>query len=269
MAQCTPVHWHQFSNTDDEEDFDHTLKRKQNIQTTEEKMKFIEIHEPRLFTKPCKNLWKYGYCKFGEKCIFRHSHNHDEQINYHYDIIKQDVSEDYDTEPDEDHLDDFEEQERISLGRKSILDIFDKLSEKSNSGKEEVDEEVVDGVVEDVAGEIVEDIAGGVVEDSQEEQSVPKLDDELDSDKYNPIIDEHLIMSFEEDEEAIEMFDSYLSNEQIEIEDEFEEFYLENKMVSEYYEMVNEYISNILPFTIETFGIYPISIDFGVNMIII
>ena len=263
MAQCIPVHWHQFSNTDDEEDFDYTLKRKQNIKTTEEKMKFIEIHKPRLFTKPCKNLWKYGYCKFGQKCIFRHSHNHDEQINYHYYRIKQDVSEDYDTEPDEDHLDDFEEQERISLGRKSILDIFDKLSEKSNSGKEEVDEEVVDGVVEDVPD--------GYNGDSQEEQIVPKLDDEfiLDINKYNPIIDEHLIMLLEDDEEAIEMFDLYLSNEQIEIRDEFEEFYFENKMVSEYYEMVNEYISNILPFTIETIGIYPISIDFGINMIII
>ena len=236
MTLCTPVNWNQLPDTDDENDFIYTDK----------KMELIKMHEPRLFTKPCKNLWKYGYCKFNEKCHFKHEYNHDEQIDYHYDRIKHHIN-DYYEEPDEDYLDDFEEQKRISIGRKSITKMFSKLSELESKPEPKPEPEPkVDSIIH--------------TKDSPE-----GIDDKFITDyrEFNPVIDEHLLMLIEDDEEAIEMF------EKLEHESEFEEFYLENKMVSEYYDMVDEFFSNIQPFTREIFGTYPISIDFGINMLFI
>ena len=248
MALCTPVTWDQLPDTDDENDFTYTDK----------KMKLIKMHEPRLFTRPCNNLRNFGYCKYNEKCHFKHEYNHDEQIDYHYGRIKHNINsyyKEYNEEPDEVYIDDFEEQKRIFQGRKSITKMFRKLSESESESKSEPEQEPevkVDTIID------TKDRSEGI-------------DDKFITDyrEFNPVIDEHLLMLLEDDEEAMEMFDLYISNEKLEHESEFEEFYLENKMVSEYYDMVDEFFSNIQPLIREIFGIYPISIDFGMNVLFI
>ena len=233
-----------------------------------DKNKYISEHNHTLFSRRCTNTHRFGYCRYGYKCTFYHedTDEHREQIEYHYAKIRaenearylrKDIRHDYydqviRDEKDELHEKDQKEEKEDSTGTEiPLLDLFDndgcesKFFEKCKS----------------------EDGSKSDVDDHQDQHTsdvyVYKEDDFIDINSSSffiniPFIDDHPLMSFEEDQEAIKQFKIFLSKEE---EDEIKEFYLENKMICEYFDFREELLRKISSIKDEFFTSTPIMIN--------